>query len=340
MSSSKNQKIIVVLGATAAQGNGVVSALLKDSQENWHIRGVTTDASAPWAEQFRAKYDDAAPGRVSLVSGDVYDTESLKAAFSGAYGIFAMTSELKSKDGQPPTEGSRHEVEQGKNIVDVAKQCGLKHFVMSTLPDMAKASSGRYTGMHHMDHKFEVEQYAKSQLDCVTGVIPGYFYSNHHWPQYCQLRADGIVRFCCPVPAAEWVDPAYDVGVFAARIFSLGKDKTAGKDYPVMAPRVNMTDMAATFTRITGRKAIYDPISVDEWADLTASMIGPAFREDTKQMMEWVAQIPEDKIVYGALDPEEDTSEKELGVRASTFEEWIKRTAWKGPTEVYHEEAH
>jgi hypothetical protein len=64
-------------------------------------------------------------------------------------------------------------------------------------------------------------------------------------------------------------------------------------------------------------------------------MLGPAFRDDVKHMMDWLSMASTDKICYGALDPEEDTSAKELGVTASTFEDWIERTGWTGPTEVY-----
>ncbi|KAI1320134.1 putative cinnamoyl-CoA reductase [Xylariaceae sp. FL0255] len=325
MSASIDRRVIVVLNATSAQGNGVVAALLNDPKTQWTIRAVTRDASTPWAEEFRNRYQ-AAKDRVSLVSADVYDIRSLRTAFSGAYGVFAMIIELLPGKRLVLPEEIRHEVDAGVNIVDMAKQCGVKHFVMNSLPDMANATSGRFTQMYHMDHKFEVEQYARKELDCVTSVIP----------------ADGIVRFCAPFPSdkkTQWVDPAYDVGIFAAKIFDLGPAKTAGKVYPVLSPMVNMDEMAATFTRVTGRKAIHVPLSHDKWADMTASMIGPAFREDVKEMMEWTSMAPADKVCYGALDPEEDISAKELGVTASTFEDWMKRSGWTGPTEVFCENA-
>ncbi|KAI1754828.1 putative cinnamoyl-CoA reductase [Xylaria castorea] len=290
MSKPTNRRVIVVLGATSAQGSGVVAALLHNPKGQWAIRAVTRDTTSPWAEKFRSKYQ-AAEDRVSLVSGNVYDVDSLRFIFSGAYGVFAMINEVLPGKPLVLPEEIRHQVTAGKDIVDTTKQCGLKHFVMSSLPDMVKASSGRFTEIYHMDHKFEIEQYAKKQLDCVTCVLPG--------------------------------------------IFDLGGEKTAGKNYPVLSPLISMDDMAATFTRITGRKAIHSPLTHDEWADLTAAMLGPAFREDVKQMIEWVSVAPTDKICYGALDPEEDISAKELGVTTSTFEDWMKRTGWTGPTEVY-----
>lgn len=65
---------------------------------------------------------------------------------------------------------------------------------------------------------------------------------------------------------------------------------------------------------------------------MTAKMLGPAYREDVKQMMQWASEAPTTKICYGALDPEDDRSAEELGVTASTFEDWLKRTGWTGPS--------
>lgn len=118
-------------------------------------------------------------------------------------------------------------------------------------------------------------------------------------------------------------------------IFDLGVEKTAGKVYPALSPMVSFDDIAATFTRLTGRKAVHAPLTTAQWADLACAMLGPGFRDDVKHMMDWVCMAPTDKICYGALDPEEDTSAKELGLTASSFEDWIKRTGWSGPTEVY-----
>jgi hypothetical protein len=98
---------------------------------------------------------------------------------------------------------------------------------------------------------------------------------------------------------------------------------------------ITMDDMASTFSRVTGQPAVHSPLSHDEWADIAAKTLGPAYREDLKQMMQWVSEAPTDKICYGALDPEEDQSVEELGVTASTFEDWLRRTGWTGPNYLY-----
>ncbi|KAI1276111.1 hypothetical protein F5Y07DRAFT_408673 [Xylaria sp. FL0933] len=167
-----DRRVIVVIGATSNQGSGVVSALIRDSNVQWTIRGVTRDASSPWAEKFVSEYE-AAKDRVSLISGDVYSSESMRAALSGAYGVFLNTNQTVYGKTLVKPEEQRQEVEQGRIVIDAAKHCGVKHFVISSLPDMAKASGGRFTDIYHMDQKYEIEQYARNELDYVTSVIPG-----------------------------------------------------------------------------------------------------------------------------------------------------------------------
>jgi nucleoside-diphosphate-sugar epimerase len=167
-----DRRVIVVVGATSVQGSGVVSALVEDPKAQWTIRGVTRNPSSPWAKKFISKYE-AAQDRVSLISGDIYNAESMRAALSGAYGVFLSTDHRIPGKTLTRPEEMRHEVEQGRVIVDAAKHCGVKHFVMSSLPDMTKASGGRFTDIYHMDNKYEIEQYARKQLDYVTAVIPG-----------------------------------------------------------------------------------------------------------------------------------------------------------------------
>lgn len=99
----------------------------------------------------------------------------------------------------------------------------------------------------------------------------------------------------------------------------------------MLSPRVTPKEMVKTFTKVTGLPAVHEPISAQEFADLTAPRVGPAFWTDAKEMMQWAAEAPSDKICYGAFDADSDTSIEELGLKASTFEEWLRRSGWKGP---------
>lgn len=113
-------------------------------------------------------------------------------------------------------------------------------------------------------------------------------------------------------------------------IFALGVDKTKNKNYIAGGKLLSVNDIMEKFTRVTGKKAYYDPITYDEFADMAAGAMGPAFRECAVDMKKWAGETPEGKINYGCSDPEDDIS-AELGVTVTGLEEWIRSTGFVGP---------
>src|SRR5947208_13895050 len=79
-----DKKIIAVIGATGAQGNGLVRAILADGSGQFAARAITRN---PNADKARAL---AAAG-AEVVTADVDDEASLARAFTGAYGAFCVT---------------------------------------------------------------------------------------------------------------------------------------------------------------------------------------------------------------------------------------------------------
>src|ERR1700741_3397652 len=79
------RKIIAVVGATGAQGGGLVRAILADPAGPFTARALTRDA-------------DSEPGRelashgVEVVQAALDDEPSLRKAFDGAYGAYVVTN--------------------------------------------------------------------------------------------------------------------------------------------------------------------------------------------------------------------------------------------------------
>ncbi|KJK64217.1 NmrA-like family protein [Aspergillus parasiticus SU-1] len=336
-------KYITVLGATGNQGGGVVRALLAKTEPSFHVRAITRDVSSTAAQSLQEKYKDS--GRLELVAADVYNKQSLIEAFKNVYGVFAVTNNRITGKKIEKEQDMDHELEAGRNIIDAAKVCLFSVYlyqILSTinygkkerLPNITNASKGRFTKVFHFDNKHKIEQWARDELPAVTALHPGLFYTNMQWSQYCQRQDDGTVRFCAPIDGdklADWVDPSYDIGVYAAEIFSLGPEKTASKTYPVVGPKLSFADFARVFREITSQEATFDPITLDQWGATVAATVGKGYEEDIKQMMEWIAVAPDDKICYGTMDHTDDTSYEDLGVKASTLADWMRRTAWQGP---------
>jgi hypothetical protein len=114
-------------------------------------------------------------------------------------------------------------------------------------------------------------------------------------------------------------------------VFTLGPEKTTSKIYLVVGPKTRFADFPAIFTAVRSQLAVFDPITLDEWGATVARTVGKGYEEDIRQMMEWIAVAPDEKICYGTMDTTEDASWDDLGVRASTFEEWLARARWDGP---------
>ncbi|KAF4989057.1 hypothetical protein FGRMN_9387 [Fusarium graminum] len=320
----------VVTGATGNQGGGVVRALLASNQ-NWHVRALTRDVTSSRAQSlFNELSQEVQAGRLEIYQGDPSDLNSLVAAFTGAYGVFAVTQDVTTGNAVV-----NEQLEAGRNMVLAAKETRVKHFVFSSLPDMDMATGGRFLGINHMNTKYAIGRIAKEHLDGVTCLIPGFFYTNLKWPHYTQRRADGVVEFKTAFPSdqvAEWTDPSYDMGIFATKVFELGVDQTASKTYLVLSPSVTPKEMAEAFTRVTGQPAIHSPITPEAFGEATVQYAGPEFRLDAQKMMQWASVAPADKVCYGALDPTKvDETFKDLGIKASTFEDWLERSGWKGP---------
>lgn len=186
-----NRPTIVVLGATGHQGGGVVRALLQSTK--WHVRAGTRDPESPKAQKLMAEAQTA-DARLELVTVHPYDVESLRRAFLGAHGVFALTSEVHPDKTLTREDEMTHEVDAGRCMVLAARERGVRHFVFSSLPDMARTTGGRFPKLYHMNNKHAVEVFAREQLQQrVTCLIPGFFYTNLYWPQYS--RRQGTIHF-------------------------------------------------------------------------------------------------------------------------------------------------
>lgn len=130
-------KVIAILGATGHQGSGLIHALLSepsstttnDNDKDTRIRALTRNTTSPAAQSLRDKYPDLS--RLALVQADVYDANSLRAAFKDVDAVFAMTNNRKSGGVIETEEDMKHELVQGRNIIDAAKVCMVSHSIPS-----------------------------------------------------------------------------------------------------------------------------------------------------------------------------------------------------------------
>ncbi|KAF7985837.1 hypothetical protein HWV62_516 [Athelia sp. TMB] len=110
-------RVVAVFGATGTQGSAVVNALLED--KTFVPRAITRNASSDAAKALAARGAEVA-------TGDLWDRESIKKALEGCEAVFGVTNYNDPSIVRGDTAG---EIVQGKQLVDVAKEIGIKFFV-------------------------------------------------------------------------------------------------------------------------------------------------------------------------------------------------------------------
>lgn len=121
-------KHITVFGATGNQGGSVIRAILAHPElsKHWKIRGVTRDPSQPNAIALSAQ-------GVHVITADLSDKASIIHAIRGSDAVFGVTNYWE--------KGTlEHEVMQGKNLADAAKEVHTRHLIWSSLPYVSKGT--------------------------------------------------------------------------------------------------------------------------------------------------------------------------------------------------------
>ncbi|GAA5875070.1 hypothetical protein JCM8547_005404 [Rhodosporidiobolus lusitaniae] len=319
-------RTIVVLGATGQQGSGVVQHLLeRTSFSVVALSRSTTSTAATRLSNMYKRYD----GRFEIKQANVLDAESLRKAFEGAYGLFAVTQYSAPLQTE---EDMRFELTGGRNIIDAAKATEIKHLIYSGLPSVSAATSNRFMHIWHFEYKAQVEDYAKEVLasssTAFTILHAQLFFRNLAWPHYAKVNdQDGALEFRAVLgekKVQSWTDPCYDVGLFASELFLLGPSITHGKTYPVGGSPLSLSDLASTYTRVTGLPARVKPTSLADWTSAVVASQGPGIEQDIGEMVQffdWEGTLEQGGSDYGAMGKEEyEERMKELGgrVRAST----------------------
>ncbi|XP_066432861.1 nmrA-like family domain-containing protein 1 [Eleutherodactylus coqui] len=231
------KKVIVVFGATGAQGGAVADALLADG--TFAVRAVTRDPSKPAAVKLRE-------AGAEVVAADLDDEKSLEAALCGAYGTFLVTNYFEhfSKE---------KEAAQGKRVADVSKRLGLQIVVFSGLENVKKLTGGKLEVLH-FDGKGEVEEYFREIGVPMTSVhVPCYFQDllTFFRPQ---KNKDGN-SYSLAIPMGDVLLDGMSVTDLGPVVISILKSPSQyiGKDMRLSTDRLTVAQYAAIMSRVTGK---------------------------------------------------------------------------------------
>jgi uncharacterized protein YbjT (DUF2867 family) len=287
-----SKKIIAVIGATGAQGSSVVNALVKEGTFN--VRAVTRNP-----EKYSGKARE-------VVSGDLNNTQSLKDAFKNAYGVFVVTNYWESAD----------EIAQGKNAVDAAKAAGVKHFVWSTLPDVASISSGEFH-VPHFTNKAKVDELVRTAgFKYYTFVQPPFYFQNFVHQMAPQPKQDGTTGWTLPIDPTKkafHMGDINDLGKVVTGVL-LHPEKVGSGAYLSFATELNSFNDIIKAYKANGKEYSYTQVPVSVFS---------TFFEGAKEVAAMLKYF-EKHTYMGPNSKAQIKLAKEISTKKFTpFKEWI-----------------
>ena len=251
-----DKKIIAVVGATGAQGGGLVRAILADPAGGFAARALTRDISTPKAQNL-AKLG------AEVVVANVDDRESLTRAFHGAYAAFCVTFFWEHFSPEK-------ELANATAMAEAAKAAGVKHAIWSTLEDTRKWVPLSDTRMPTLMGKYKVPHFdAKGEADAVftkLGVPTTFLLTSFYWDNFISFGMgpkkgpDGKLAITFPMGDKKLPGiAAEDIGKCAYGIFKRGRE-FIGKTVGVAGEHLTGAQMAAAFSKALGQEVRYNAV--------------------------------------------------------------------------------
>src|SRR6476646_9929341 len=254
-----NTKIIAVVGATGAQGGALARAILSDPSGGFSCRAITRDPNKDKAKALAAK-------GAEVVRADMDDVESVKKAFSGAYGAFCVTNFWEHLSAEK-------EKAQAKHLADAAKATGLKHVIWSTLEDTRNLMSPDDKRMPMLQGKYRVPHFdGKAEADAyfsglpVTLLITSFYWDNiYAFGMAPKKGDDGVYGWTFPMGDKQLAGiAAEDIGKVAYGIFKAGQ-QYVGKTVGITGENLTIDQISEKLAKGFGIPGKYTPVEPDSY---------------------------------------------------------------------------
>jgi len=302
------KKTIAVVGATGAQGGGLVRAILADPSGGFAARALTRD---PHSDKAKAL---AALG-AEVVKADVDDPKSLARAFEGAHGAFCVTFYW---DHFSPEK----ELAQARAMAQAAKDAGVKHAIWSTLEDTRKRVPlsdsrmptllGKYK-VPHYDAKGEANHFF-TELGVPTTLLNTSFYWDNliHFGSGPKKGPDGKLAFVLPMGDKKLPGIAVeDIGRCAYGIFK--RPDLIGKTVGIAGEHLTGAQMAAALSKALGQEVVHNAVTPEVYRGF-----GFPGADDLGNMFQYKADFEAEYC--GARDL---AFSRSLNPQLQTFAQWL-----------------
>ncbi|RXW23584.1 hypothetical protein EST38_g2249 [Candolleomyces aberdarensis] len=260
----KKPKTILIVGVTGAQEMAVATALLRPSPEAgtpspYHVRALTRDPTSRRARELEAM-------GAELFQGSFYDMNAKQLFMSGCYGAFINTETY--------TVGEEREIWAAIKLYEIARRTpSMRHWIWSNLDYGSKLGNydPQYKTEHH-DAKGIANDWLKSQPSFLgdkltwTSLTSSVYMEMQNSPlcDPLNIRPDGTHIFASPIQNGHTPMIALsDLGWWVRYTLNT-REKTSGCELQIASDWVSWDYLVQAFQEVTGKKAIFRRLSMDE----------------------------------------------------------------------------
>ena len=313
------KKIIAVMGATGAQGGGLVRAIMNDPEGGFTARAITRNANSDKAKAL------ASLG-AEVVAADVDDADSINRAFEGAHGAFCITFFWEHFSPQK-------ELGHATTMARAAKESGLKHVIWSTVEEARKwvplSDDRKPTFMDnykvpHFDAKGEADQVFTDLGVPTTFLLTSFFWENFiYFGMGPKKGEDG--KFAITLPMGDKKLPGIaveDIGRCAYGIFKNGGE-FIGKTVGISGEHVTGQEMAASLSNALGEDVGYNEVTPEMYRGF-----GFPGAEDLGNMFQFKRDFQEAFCGARSID-----ATRKLNPSLQSFDQWLENNKSRIPLE-------
>jgi uncharacterized protein YbjT (DUF2867 family) len=248
-----SDRLILVTGATGKQGGAALRSL---RERGFPVRAMTRNPEKPAARALAGE-------GVEVVAADFNDSESLRRAMDGVYGVFAMSTFFE--------QGIDAEIAQGKALADAAQTSRITHYVFTSV-----AAADQDTGIPHFDSKYQIELHVQRLgFPYMTILRPGFFMENWFWQK--EGIDAGQLHFPLSPDRKLQQIAVSDIGVFAALAFG-HPDEWYRKAVDIAGDELSGREAAAAFSTKLGRPVEYVQVPWDQFEQQSGHELTVMFR--------------------------------------------------------------
>src|SRR6202521_1581649 len=251
------KKIIAVVGATGAQGGGLVRAILNDKNGSFIARAITRNVNSDKAKAL-------ADAGAEVVAADLDDVKSLKQAFGGAHGAFCVTNFWEHFKPEK-------EISQARNMAQAAKDAGVKHVIWSTLEDTRESIPLSDDRMPTLMGKYKVPHFdGKGEANAIfskLGVPTTFLVTSFYWENFIYFGmgpkkgADGKLAITLPLGTKKLASiGSEDIEKTAYAVFEEGGEMI-GKTVGIAGGHLTGEQMAKSLSKALGQQVTYNAVS-------------------------------------------------------------------------------